>query len=265
MRSKLISLIILITFLTNLAYSQFNQEEFLYRAKSIYHSLRVKGLENFTCWVTSDLFLESTKAIYKEEVYPLEVIWKNPNMFYYIKRALPVQKEGEQDSVAQVMQMNMVQTLKGLLIDWQHFCAGNVLDDLPESYLITTVEDTAFIQYENYENGKLIKVKMTFGLNGLCLKLKVEFPDINEIIVTYPVFKLMGEKWLCTGWTTQTLRNGSVESGFMVKLRSREIENYWIPERLNLQLQKKGAEDIRYTRTFIFKNILLNKELNFQP
>jgi hypothetical protein len=265
MRSKLIIPIVLITLLFNSSYSQFNQEEFLYRAKTIYHSLGVKGLANFTCWVTSDLFLETTKETYKEEIYPLQLIWKNPNMFYYIKRVLPVQKEGEQNSKAQELQMNMVQMLKGLFVDWQHFCGGNILDDLPESYLITTDADSAFVQYENYENGKLIKVKMTFGLNGICLKVKVEFPDKNEVIVTYPGFKLMGEKWLCTGWTVQTLRNGYVESGFMVKLRSREIENYWIPERLNLQLQKKGADDIRYTRTFMFKNILLNKELTFQP
>ncbi len=264
MQSKIVIPIIMIILFSNSLYSQFNQEEFLYRVKTIYHSLRVQGLENFTCWVTSDLFLEETKETYKEELYPLELIWKKPNMIYYIKRALPDHPEAEQNRKSQEIQMNMIQALKGLLIDWQRFCAGNVLDDLPKTYLITTVSDTAFIQYENYENGKLIKVKMTFGLNGICLKLTVEFPDKNEVINTYPRFRLIGEKWLCTGWTVQTLKKGSVESGFLVKLRSRKIENHWIPERINLQLQKRGIDKTLYTRTYIFKNIVLNKDLKFQ-
>ena len=105
---------------------------------------------------------------------------------------------------------------------------------------------------------------MTFGFNGICLKISVAFPDKNEIINTYPGFKLMGNKWLCTGWTVQTLINGSVESGFVVKLRSRNMDNYWIPERLNLQLQTRNTEDVRYLRTYIFKNIILNRDLQFK-
>jgi hypothetical protein len=56
----------------------------------------------------------------------------------------------------------------------------------------------------------------------------------------------------------------SVESGFTVKLRSRNMDGYWVPERLNLQLQTREAEDIRYFRTYIFKNIILNRKLTFQ-
>jgi len=260
-----ISLVITIIIISSSSlYPQFNKDEFLYRTRTIYHSLQVQGLDNFTSWVTSDLFLEDTKEIYNEEIYPLEIVWKNPNMLFYIRRALPTLENVEENNKAQELQMNMIQALKGLLIDWQRFCGGNILDDLPETYLVTTVNDSAFIEHENYENGKQIKVKMKFGLNGLCLKISVEFPDKNEIINTYPVFTLIGSKWLCTGWTVQTLRNHIVESGFIVKLRSRQMENYWIPERLNLQLQTKDAEDIRYVRTYIFKNIILNRELKFQ-
>jgi len=105
---------------------------------------------------------------------------------------------------------------------------------------------------------------MTFGLNGICLKLTVDYPDQNLVINTYPRFRLMGEKWLCTGWTVQTLIKGSVESGIMVNLSSREMENYWIPESINLLLQKRSINDKRYARTYIFKNIILNKELKFR-
>ena len=43
-----------------------------------------------------------------------------------------------------------------MLIDWQRFYAGNVLDDLPETHLIYSNRDTAFIQYQKDEyNTKL--------------------------------------------------------------------------------------------------------------
>lgn len=264
MQSRRIYILLIIFIFSNSLFSQFKKEEFLYRAKTIYHSLRVQGLENFSCWVTSDLFLEETKETYKDELYPLEIIWKNPNMFYYIKRPIPQLPEIEQNNHINELQINMVQTLKGLIIDWQRFCGGNVLDDLPETYLISNVEDTVIIEHENVENGKPIKVKMLFGLNGICLKISVMFPEKNEIINTYPAFRLAGDKWLCTGWTVQTLKNGSVHSGFVIKLRSKEIENYRIPERMNLQLQTKDAEDMRYMRTYIFKNIVLNKDIKFK-
>ena len=72
-----------IIFLSTLtaADGQFNESEILYRAKTIYHSLRLSGLDNFSGWVTSNNFIERTDNIFNQEVYPFEIIWKNPNIF----------------------------------------------------------------------------------------------------------------------------------------------------------------------------------------
>jgi hypothetical protein len=105
---------------------------------------------------------------------------------------------------------------------------------------------------------------MAFGRNGICLYIAVEFPRNKEIIYTYPSYNLIDDKWLCFRWMVQTVKNGEVDSGFIVNIKPRNIDNYWIPERINLELQKKDTKSTVYSRTYIIKNIILNKELQFQ-
>ena len=241
----------------------FNKEEFLYRAKTIYHSLRIQGLDNYSCWITSNLFLERTQKIYNQELYPLELIWKKPNQLYYIRRPIPILEDTLQNKQTETWRMDMLQAVKGIMIDWQRFNAGNILDEIPETYLVQARDDSVYINYDLFENGNTVKVAMLFGLNGICLKIKVSYPAIQEDIFTYPVFKLEGDKWLCTGWTVQTLKKGEIDSGFAVRLKSKNIENYWILERMALQVQQKDKKDTIYLREYIFKNILLNRELKF--
>ena len=261
MRNKLSLILLFIFILSNAILGQFNKSEFLYRCKTIYHSLRLSGLDNFSSWVTSDIFLEATKDISDEEIYPLEIIWKNPNRMYYIKRPLPQVDNMEKQKEIQQLQLNMVQVLQGLLIDWQRFLAGNILDDLPDTYLISTQKDTVVFQYESFESGKNIKVKILFGMNGLCLKIITTDTDKNEITHIYPAYTLVDDKWICNGWTVQIYQNGIVESGFQVSMKSRKLENFWIPQRLTLALQKKEIENSIFYREYIFKNVVLNKDL----
>jgi hypothetical protein len=261
MRKKYI-LVALAIFMSSDGYSQsFNKDEFLYRVKTIYHSLRSQGIENYSSWVTSSLFLERTQPIYKQEIYPLELIWSVPNLIYYIKRPVPVLEDTLQNKQTAEWQMDMLQALKGIMIDWQRFFAGNVLDEMPETYLVTTRDDSAYISYELNGAGRPVKVKMHFGLNGICLKMKLTYPDNGEEIFTYPVYRLEGDKWLCTGWTVQSLKRGKVESGFSVKLKYKKMEKCWALERIGLQLQALNKKDIIFTREYIFKNIVLNRDL----
>jgi hypothetical protein len=261
MKNKSFITILLIFFLSSTLFAQFNEKEFLYRCKTIYHSLRLSGLDNFSSWVTSNIFLEATKDISDEEIYPVEIIWKNPDLIYYIKRPLPQVENDEKQKEIQELQLDMIKVLQGLLIDWQRFSAGNILDDIPETYLISTKKDTVFLEYEHIENGKNVKVKMLFGMNGICLKIITYFSQKNEVMYIYPVYILVENKWICNKWTVQIYQNGQVESGFQVSVKSRKLDNYWIPERLILQLQKRGMDDILYFREYIFKNVVLNKDL----
>ena len=89
-------------------YAQFNETEFFNRVKTIYHSLRLTGLNNFSSWVTSNVFREQTKEFYEQEVFPLEIIWKNPDQMYYIKRPLPDIKDIEKHKNIEQLQMDML-------------------------------------------------------------------------------------------------------------------------------------------------------------
>ncbi len=261
MKNSLKIVVLLIFIFNGSVQAQFNESEFLYRVKTIYHSLRLTKLDNFSSWITSNIFLEASKEISEEEIYPLEIIWKNPNQIYYIKRPLPQAGDNDKQNEIQQLQMDMIQELRGLLIDWQRFSAGNILDDLPEAYLVTAIDDTAFIEYEKFENGKNVKVKMYFGINGLCIKIITKYVHKNEVVYIYPVYILVEDKWLCNKWTVQMYQNGQVESGFVISLKSRKLEDYWIPQRLILQLQKKGIDNTWFIRDYKFRNVVLNKDL----
>jgi hypothetical protein len=259
---KIFDLIIIFFLLFSNGYSEeFNKDKFLYRVKTIYNTLRTQGLDNYSCWVTSDLFLEKTGKIYNQELYPLELIWKTPNQLYYIKRPIPVLEDTLQNRKTEEWQMDILQALKGIMIDWQRFYAGSILDEIPENFLITTKDDSVYLTYEDYNNVKVVKVFMHFGLNGICLRTKVSYPEIQEEIYTYPAYRLEGDKWLCTGWTVQSLNKGEISSGFSVKLKTKKVDNYWLLERIELQLQQKAEKEIIYTRDYIFKNIILNRDL----
>jgi len=261
MKTSLAILIFLCTLYLNTLSAQFNEAEFIYRVKTSYHSLKISGLDNFSSWVTSNVFLEATKEISDEEVYPLEIIWKNPDLLYYIKRPLPDAGNAEKQKEIQQQQMDMIQELQGLLVDWQRFFAGNILDELPETHLITTKEDTVFVEYELYEEGKNTKTKMFFGQNGRCLKINTHYIHKNEVISVFPAYTMADNKWICISWRVQIYRNGKVDSGFELNLKSRKIEDYWLPQRLFLQLQKSGIDNTLFVRDYKFRNVVLNKDL----
>jgi hypothetical protein len=256
----LLSTVFLILY-TNTLVAQFNEAEFTYRVKTGYHSLKTAGLDNFSSWITSNVFLEATKEFSQEDVYPLEIIWKNPDLLYYIKRPLPDAGDVEKQKELQQHQMDMIQELQGLLVDWQRFFAGNILDELPETHLITAKEDTVFVEYELFEEGKNVKTKMVFGKNGRCLKIMTHYVHKNEIISVYPGYTIVEDKLLSNYWRVQIARNGQIESGFELNLKSRKVEDYWIPERLFLQLQKSGIDDAMFIRDYKFRNVVLNKDL----
>jgi hypothetical protein len=145
MKIRFVFKLLLFIIYTNPLSAQFNEAEFLYRVKTSYHSLKIAGLDNFSSWITSNIFLEATKEVSAEEIYPLEIIWKNPDLLYYIKRPLPDAGNAEKQKDLQQHQMDMIQELQGLLVDWQRLFAGNILDELPETYLIRPKEDTVFV------------------------------------------------------------------------------------------------------------------------
>ena len=86
-------------------------------------------------------------------------------------------------------------------------------------------------------------------------------PQKDVFIAPDFVQKMVENKWLCNFWRVQIFKNGTVESGFELNLKSRKVEDYWVPQRLVLQLQKAGIDNTLFIRDYKFRNILLNKDL----
>jgi hypothetical protein len=261
MKVRQTAILLLIIINTGIVNAQFNEAEFIYRVKTNYHSLKSTGLDNFSSWVTSNIFFEATKDVSEEDIFPLEIIWKNPDLLYYIKRPLPDAGSVEKQKEIEQHQMDLIQELQGILVDWQRFFAGNLLDELPETYLITPKEDTVFVEYELFEEGKNVKTKMIFGQNGRCLKILTNYVHKNQIIIVYPGYTIVENKWICNHWRVQIEVNQQIESGFEISLKSRKVEDYWIPQRLVMQLQKRDIDNTLFVRDYKFRNIVLNKDL----
>jgi len=51
MKNRLIVIIILLILVNGTLPAQFNESEFIYRVKTMYHSLKLTGLDNFSSWV----------------------------------------------------------------------------------------------------------------------------------------------------------------------------------------------------------------------
>jgi hypothetical protein len=83
----------------------------------------------------------------------------------------------------------------------------------------------------------------------------------NEVVYIYPGYILVEDRWICNKWAVQMYQNGQAESEFVVSLKLRKLEDYWIPQRFILQSQKRGKDNTRFIREYMFRNVVLNKDL----
>ena len=258
--NKFLVLIVIYVFQFN-ALAQVNEPEFFKRVNTIYYALELTDLNNFSSWISSNIFEETTKDLYKDEIYPIEFLWVKPNDPYFIRRPLPP----IQDSLAAVRvqgaQDELQQELRALLMDWGRFYAGRLLTEMPTDYTLETRADTVLLNFKNYNDPRGSETHILFGLNGLVLQTSVVYRDSSETINTFPEYKYTGEYWLCTGWRVQILKNNEVISGFQVKVISRRIEKYWLPSQFQMELQSKDVRDKIFIRVYNFRNIRINRDI----
>lgn len=235
--------------------------DFLKKVNSLYYSIESTNLQNFSAWISSDYFTENLKNELPGEVYPIEIIWTSPNRLFFIKRPLPVISDTTKSNLAQNLQLELQQELKGVLMDWQRFYGGSIVAGLPPQYQQTDRLDTILIEYETIEQGNKIYACMYFGKNGLLLKLQLWYVDLAQMIVIYPGFNYVDNKFLCSGWQVQIFEQGEVKSGFSVQLISHKIDTYWLPKKLNMQLQTREKRELIYQREYNFYNVMTNRSI----
>lgn len=243
------------------ALAQVNEPEFFNRVNTSYYALELTDLNNFSSWISSNIFEETTKDLYKDEIYPIEFLWVKPNDPYFIRRPLPPVQDSLAAARAQNAQEDLQQELRALFMDWGRFYAGRLLEDMPTDYILEARADTVLLNFKNYNDPRDSETHILFGLNGLVLQTSIVYKDSSERINTFPEYKYTGEYWLCTGWRVQNLMNSEVISGFQVKVISKRIEKYWLPSQFQMELQSKDMREKIFIRVYKFRNIRINRDI----
>ncbi len=259
---KLTFAILIYFLLTTILTAQFDEQAFFSRANSIYHNLNSKDVKNFALSITSNYFEITTKGFLDSEEYsPIEFVWQSPGKMYFIKRAIPVEIDTFAQKGINNLQNDMQQGLKGIFIDWQRFLGGNILDDLPKDYIISSVGDTVHIEFESTENNVPVKMKFFFGINALCFKIETHYETIDQKMITYPEYVLIDKKWLCTSWTVKILQAGEITSGFTAAITSKPINKNWFPVHALITVQTKKKLNETFRRIYKFRNLRINRDI----
>lgn len=242
-------------------YAQFSEVDFFNRVNSIYYTLEQTDLKNFTSWLTSNIFINATDGFFKDEVFPLEFIWMAGNRMFFSRRALPVLGDTTKDHLVDRLQESMRTEFRALLLDWQRFYSGRLLQNMPPDYKITVRMDTVVLSYKTVEDSEEVVNTMLFGQNGICLQTTLAYPSRGEKIDTHPLFKYTGEKWLCVGWQVQVYEGNEISTGYIVRVKSQRVDKYWLPQVFSMTLQTSRDKKSVYVREYYFRNILVNRKI----
>ena len=243
--------------------AQFDQTTFFIRVNSIYHNLSDSKTENFSVSVTSDYFeYNAGEGINHDTYSPIEFVWVKPRQLHFNRINFPHGADSTQQANIFQLQNEMFRELRGIFLDWQRFIGGNLLYDMPEKYLIDSVQDTVHIVFDSFENNEPIKMKFYFGINALCLRIETIYQNINQKIITTPTYILVDGKWLCTEWIINILQNGVINSGFSVNFQSGRNNETWLPIQALIQVQTRQKLNQTFTRLYKFRNPKVNQKLN---
>ena len=258
---KLFGLFTVLLLLQPEAGAQVQEAEFFERVEQTYYTLDKTDLKNFSVWVTSNTFNEQLKELEQDGYFPLDFICVNPDKMFFIKRALPAGTDSTVGRSLEASQLSTQKELKAILVDWQRFYGSHPLSQLPPEYTFTVRNDTVHISYSTEEQGNLIDVNLYFGINGRCLKIITLFRDRDEVIYTYPEYRILRNKKLCKGWTVQIEKGGEIQSGFNVKVAAQSVENYILPQKIIMQLQTLESDNQLYVREYFLRNVRVNRDL----
>jgi hypothetical protein len=251
MKLILLSTMLLWIITTSLA-QDIESVEFFNRVRTGYYNLNETDLTNFSFWLTSDRYLALQDSNAGDMTnYPLEIIWVKPDRLFFLKNGLG------HDSLIYPLQ----QEIRGLLLDWQRFCAGSPVSSMPDIFELQTKSDTIEVYYsENFNTGN-IDTRMKFGINGKCLLIETKNETNGQTIKTYPEYANGGLKWICTGWKVRIFTNDKITSGFAVKVLNKKIDNYLLPFEFKLLVQSADKEGEIFTRIYRTMNHRINRDL----
>ncbi len=244
------------------AQSNFDETSFLQALHLSYYTLSNTKLQNFIASVSSAKFDTFTKQNWDTVgIPPIKIIWEKPNKIYLSQLKFPFKMNAKQKKTYTELVNALKMQMKGILLDLQRFYLVGLLDpDLMDHYVLRHTDKAVQMTFSDIDN-QGTTVKYLLGLNGLCIMIDINYPLQNKEMVLYPQFKTVDEKWLCQGWTVQTMVAGQVVSGFKLTVNFAQTQNIWLPESFFIEVQKADKKDkIFYDEIKLF-DYLLNQNI----
>jgi hypothetical protein len=238
-----------------------DEKQFFTDLENSYFSMSGTELQNFTCLVTNSSMEDfAEKKWENDEIFPLQFIWIRPDRIFLSQQGVPALNDSLQKEFESLFS-DLKQQVKAILLDLQRFYINGIYSSISQDYILVKKKQVIDILFDVTQDSLNTQFKYTFGMNGLCLKIETGYPQINRTIITYPKFRVVKTKWLCTGWEVQIIDNGEVSSGFAVTLKNQFVDPVWVPVQVDLQVQKKEEAGKRYADILKFKNYLFNQSL----
>ncbi|MBN2425650.1 MAG: hypothetical protein JXR46_15440 [Calditrichaceae bacterium] len=241
--------------------ANFNEQSFFQSLKDSYYTLKSTELKNFTVLVTNskiEIFAEENWN--NKEIFPLQVIWFNPDKIYISQLGVPALDSLKQAEFDELIE-GLTKQVRGIMIDLQRFYFMGVYESIPEDYILKYDEEKVQIT-NNVGTGKdLTKVKQLLGHNGLLIQIEISYPAQNKRVYLFPVFKIVKTKWLCEGWKFQTYINNEVQNGFDLQIKNLFSQNVWVPVEISLQVQTAEEKGVTFYDIIKLKNYLFNQPI----
>lgn len=242
----------------------FDEKQFFLDIKNSYYNLNTTNLGNFSAFVTSLKMEKFAKENWNnEEIFPLQLIWFKPDRIYLAQQGTPTINENRYKEYQDLVE-GIKQQVKGILVDFQRFYITGLYESINSNYNITYDNEFVWISFNAGNEQMEVPVIYTLGRNGLCLKIEITYPDEKKRITISPSFKIIKTKWLCDGWTVQTLINDEAVSGFVLEINYSEYQSIWIPMQIIINVQKADEPGTTYYDIIKIRNYLFNQPMELK-
>lgn len=247
--------------------TSFDEQMFFQSLKDSYYTLNATGLKNFTALITNDTLENFAKMNWgNSEIFPIQLIWFNPDKTYLSKRGVPALDAKKQKDYAELID-GLTQRVRGILVNLHQFYLVGLYKAISEDYTLNHNEQAVQITSTDGSGENFTKTKLLFGHNSLLLQIELSYPAQNKSIHIFPEFRTVKTQWLCEGWISQTFINNEIQDGYELKIENVFVQNVWLPTEIYLKVQTAEKKGATYYDRLKFKNYLFNQsiELVDQP
>lgn len=241
-------------------HAQEDWNSFRDQSRTYYHIIGTPEVTNFTCQLSADYYIDFVKSFADSSFYyPLKYIWTREADHYFVLQPLP---ENLSDSLRRETLMR-IQELKnlfnGIVVDWYKYGIRTPLDDIPNDARVQYSRDTVSVFYAYRENGQSVSVRETYSRGGQLGR--VIWKTGTQKVITYPLFELVENKWLCVGWNTQRFENNTILSGVAVRMQLVKGGQHYYPTRIDIVVQTRENPNQQVLTSIYVKDFTLNEPI----